>query len=36
MTDETVPVKKESIYLMISASSNLNYPSNRDNFSYVV
>jgi hypothetical protein len=36
MTDDTVPVKKESIYLMTSASSNLIYSSNKDNFSYVV
>ncbi len=36
MTDDTVPVKKESIYFMTSASSNLIYSSNKDNFSYVV
>lgn len=36
MTDDTVTVKKESIYLMISVSFNLIYSSNKDNFSYVV
>lgn len=36
MTDDTVPVKKESICLMTSISFNLIYSSNKDNFSYVV